>query len=398
MKFTSVSFLILLGLLSACSSGALPIQPGATPNPQASSGLSGSLLFTNATSKRSLSLGNLGSLTASNTTPAGSGSGSPAQPTVPGGQVDVGSPATSMPYPYYGGGEFNSYHPVMAEESVFGGNASGDLTTIYQQTILPLLQQWDPQARLLESRGNTQPDLKDPNRYEYFAIPGLTTDSSIQLLPDWIFRFASTPRKETLTVYVTAKESRVYRVVWSEPNLAIARVKVSVSEALTIARGALRNPTVQNAYPVYPTPSVDLGQNNTVVYELPAKLNWNVSLGQQGEQIIYYLSANYSEAYGQPGVIATPPLNPTTPGRGSTGTATGATTVSPAQPPASTSPDCQVYYQPYLYLSASVSLDAVTGKVLSVNRPVRYASSQSCKDFGIMPVPATSAAAPVNRP
>jgi len=125
---------------------------------------------------------------------------------------------------------------------------------------------------------------------------------------------------------------------------------------------------------------------------LPENLNWSVTLGQQGEQILYYLSANYAEAYAQPGVMVVPPLNS---GSGQTGggvtgsgtvVATRATAPAPATAPVSAQapsqpdqqpttvrpPECQTYYQPYLYLSASASIDAVTGKVLSLNRPVRY--------------------------
>jgi hypothetical protein len=411
MKHTTAQFLGLLGLfgllgLSACSA-SLPIQPGATPSPQVSA--ANSVNFANATSKRSLNLNNLGSLnstSASNVSGSATAPGSnatapaanPESPAVP-SAGGMAQPGISMPYyPNYGGGEFNQFLAVMAEESLFPGNPSRDLSSIYEQSILPVLRQWDLNARLLESRGNTQPDLKDPNRYEYIYVPGLTAEKQLQLRPDWIFRFASTPRKETLTFYVTPQETRVYRVVWSEPNILIGKVKISVNQAVTLARQALSDRNSQADYPVYPMAGAEVGANNTIIYDLPENLNWSVTLGQQGEQILYYLSANYTEAYGQPGVMVVPTLNS---GSGQTGGGvTGSGTVvptrstapatspvsaqAPSQPDQSPTtvrpPECQTYYQPYLYLSASASIDAVTGKVLSLNRPVRYNYTvQPCK-------------------
>ncbi|MBT9544837.1 MAG: hypothetical protein IV090_05560 [Candidatus Sericytochromatia bacterium] len=398
MKHTTAQFLGLMGLfgllgLSACSA-SLPIQPSATPSPQVSA--ANNVNFANATSKRSLNLNNLGSLngtSASNVSGSATGSNTaapaanPESPAVP-SAGGMAQPGISMPYyPNYGGGEFNQFLAVMAEESLFPGNASRDLSSIYEQSILPVLRQWDLNARLLESRGNTQPDLKDPNRYEYVYVPGLTAEKQLQLRPDWIFRFASTPRKETLTFYVTPQETRVYRVVWSEPNILIGKVKISVNQAVTLARQALSERNSQVDYPVYPMAGAELGANNTIIYDLPENLNWSVTLGQQGEQILYYLVANYAEAYAQPGVMVVPPLNS---GSGQTGGGvTGSGTVvaagtatapvsaqAPSQPDQSPTtvrpPECQTYYQPYLYLSASASIDAVTGKVLSLNRPVRY--------------------------
>ncbi len=385
---TTAQFLGLWGLfgllgLSACSA-PLPIQPSATPSPQVSA--ANNIHFANATSKRSLNLNNLGSLngtSASNVSATATGSNTaapaanPESPAVP-SAGGMAQPGISMPYyPNYGGGEFNQFLAVMAEESLFPGNASRDLSSIYAQSILPVLRQWDLNGRLLESRGNTQPDLKDPNRYEYVYVPGLTAEKQLQLRPDWIFRFASTPRKETLTFYVTPQETRVYRVVWSEPNILIGKVKISVNQAVTLAREALSARNGQVDYPVYPMAGAELGANNTIIYDLPENLNWSVTLGQQGEQIRYYLSANYAEAYAQPGVMVVPPLNSgsgqTTTGGGVTGSGTVVAPSQPDQQPTTVRPpECQTYYQPYLYLSASASIDAVTGKVLSLNRPVRY--------------------------
>lgn len=400
MKKSSMLLLLCLLTLPACGTGPTSV----TPSPAASAS---AVTFANVISKRTLGLTNLGSLggTASSGASSGSstGTGTPAAaPVANAGQdVAVGRPMSGIASYYYGGGEFNNYVAVMAEENVLAGNSSGDLLAVYQQSILPLLKAWDPQARLIESRGNTHPELRDPNSYEYVYVPGLSSDKQMQLKPDWVFRFASTPRKETLTVYVTGKETRAYRVVWSEPNLAIARVKIPVQQAIEMARQALRSQSSQTDYPVYPDATSGMGSNATVVYDLPTDLNWTVSLGQQGDQLSYYLNVNYVEAYGKPGVAVVPSANPTTGGStGSIGVGvavpmpasapvvtaspTVAVSASPgtsaSSPPATepvparsaTPADCQVVLPSYVYLSASVNLDAVTGKVLSVNRPVRY--------------------------
>jgi len=365
------SALILTSLLVplwSCSPAVPPGQPLASPNPQASAG---PLVFAQARSRRSLNLSQLGSLTGSSNTGAtvspgisqgeSTAPGSPAQPMPPGGSAAD----SSMPFPgYYGGGEFNQYTPVMAEESLFAGNSSRDLVTIYEQSVVPLLQQWDLQARLLESRGNTQSALQDPNRSEYVYVPGLNADQPLRLQPDWVFRFASTPRKETLTVYITAQETRAYRVVWGEPDIAIREVKVSVSQAVTLARQALRDRNSAADVSVYPMPGEQLGANQTIVYDLPENINWSVNLGQKGPKIVYYLSANYVEAADQPGVVVNPAHS-----SGQT-SVDGGVSVPPSEP--GFAPDCRAIAAPYLYLYAFVSLDAITGQILSKNRPVRY--------------------------
>lgn len=417
--------LTLLTLLAGCGLATPSVLPSGqpSPGPSASPAL---VVFSGAQSKRNLNLANLGSLAGTGTSSASDSTkapvaSSPASSVAPGAPLparDVagGRAGISLPYPYYGGGEFNNYVPVMAEENIFAGNGSGEILGIYRESVLPLLQQWDAQARLIESRGDTQPGLKDPNSYEYVYVPGVTVDQPMQIRPDWVFRFASSTRKETLNVYVTAKETRVYRVVWSEPDIAIARVNLPVSKAVSIARGAIANRSSEPGYPVYPDASAQLGNNATTVYDLPAQLNWSVTLGQQGDQLVYYLSANYAEAFGQPGVVVVPSPYP-----GGSTPAVGIakdTVVSPqpAAPPVQPMPEASPSPKPspeptampttlptamptpvcvlpsYVYLYAAVNIDAVSGKILSVNRPVRYSYDQSvyCRAYP----PATAMPAP----
>lgn len=409
--------LALSCLLAACA-GGMPTQPG----PSSQSSPAPVIRFSGASSVRSLSPGNLRDLAggSKNQSGAQTGSGRPAEnapaPAAPGvGSAD----RAGMPYYYYGG-EFSQYVPLMVEESVLAGNSAKDPAALFSQAIGPLLAQWDPAARLVEVRGNTRPDQKDPNSYEYVYVPGLSQDEPQRLLPDWVFRFASSPRKETLNVYISAKETRVYRVVWSEPEIAISRVKVSAGEAETIARKALADRSAEPGYPVYPESGSWPEANGTIVYDLPANLNWTVSLGQQGTQLVYYLYANYAEAVGKPGVAVIPSSDPSRPVPGiAVDQASGAEktvgddgdetaspspeptaeptiepsgtpepsaspskepsptpkpSATPSSKPSSTPlpPGCEKYLPPYVYLSASVSIDAVSGKVLWLNRPVRY--------------------------
>ena len=54
-------------------------------------------------------------------------------------------------------------------------------------------------------------------------------------------------------------------------------------------------------------------------------------------------------------------------------------------------PDCLPEYARYVYISGSVNIDAVSGKILSVTRPIRYSNygyyDYACHAPGASPYP-----------
>lgn len=368
-------------------------------------------VFASATSKRTLSLdklpANSGILPTGASASGGSSNGanipmtapSAAASAIPGmsdisSSVRYSSPYGGGYYPFTSGGDFNSYVPVQAEENIFAGSNSTELLDVHTQTILPMLKEWDAQARLVESRGNTAPGNAYNPSLEYVSIPALGNEQPMMMRPAWIFRYASTPRKETLTIYVMQKETRAYRVSWSEPNIDLTQVKVTVAKAQEIARQAIADTTEKPGYPVYPESAQYLNANSKIIYSVPSDLNWNVSLSQQGKQLSYNLNFSYREDIAKPGVpVAMPSSQPSggfiitqvteSPLPSPTGSPTSnpnespVPTVTPTPMPSPTGstlpfPDCLPDYARYIYISGYVSIDAVSGKILNLNRPVRY--------------------------
>lgn len=286
-------------------------------------------------------------------------------------------PGNSAPaYGYFPGGDFNTYLPFRAEELRYAGNASSNLQAVYAQAITPIIQEWDSNARLLEARGNTRSDALEP-----ISLPGTmfdaTESSSRQFKANWVFRFASSPRKETLTLYVNAEETLVYRMVYAAPSLPIEKATLTSEKALEIAKAAFKkreDRSVPNMPPDMPPDGVpSMNPQRHVFYDLPQDLNWRTNLVQQDGKLVYIFSFGFETtrtALGLskplPSPLSTPqPTN--TPNIGSS----PYPLVTPT--PGDVSYYCgESYVNNRVYLSGSASIDAMSGKVLVLSHPIYY--------------------------
>lgn len=175
MKFRTLlplSLALALGL-SACSNGQinsiLP-KPSASPSALPFCTQTGKSVFSNALSKRLLPLN-----TAAQSGTAGGQQDASQPATAPAPQLgrpasaesssankiaapmagDVATGASArMSMPWFGGGEFNQYVIQFAEENIFPANQASTLLKAYEQTVKPILAEWDSSARLVESRAN----------------------------------------------------------------------------------------------------------------------------------------------------------------------------------------------------------------------------------------------------
>ncbi len=268
--------------------------------------------------------------------------------------IAVSRPAIAPGY-YYGGHDFNQYVIQFAEENLYGAPKGTSLLQVYNQSVKPILSEWDASARLLESRAQV-----NGTDDEYIYLPGQDENKPLRLRPLYVYRFASSSKKETLNIYVLEKEIRVHRMVWGSPNIEIARVKIDSDRALEIARKAFASRAQSPGYPVYPEANDTSAQ---VVYELPQELSWNLSLNQQSrDQLRYFLHFNFRQ--GNDGVpLPIPVPHPMPLGvEPALMDAPVGVAVSPARPIA----------PPYQYLSGSIEIDAITGEIKSLNRPVIY--------------------------
>lgn len=259
------------------------------------------------------------------------------------------------PFPFYGSSDFNQYTVTFAEENLYPGSKAKSLLDVYQDAIKPILNEWDSEARLVESRGNLF-QHSNHEKIEYVSIPGLDNEKPLKIRPDWVFRLASTPLKETLTIYVTQKETRVYRMVWGQPHVDIEKVKIDSDQAIEIAKKAFANRSKKTDFPIFP----DFNRRGQeIVYDLPEQLNWRIQLNQQGSSLRYFLSFDYRENQA-PTPIPEPIPLPAVEFISEDG-------VDISVAPSRGFPDIH-----YRFLSGSITIDAVSGKVKHLNRPVRY--------------------------
>lgn len=369
---TLISFSLVLAL-TACSSGQinsiLP-NPSATASPAAGT-QTGKTVFSNALSKRLLPLntaaqsGTAGGQQDASSQPAtapapqlgrpasaeSSSANKIAAPMV--GDIAAGAPAR-MIAPWFGGGEFNQYVIQFAEENIFPPNQASTLLKAYEQTVKPILAEWDSAARLVESRANLGLD-GNSDFVEYISLPGANGQPE-QLQPDYVFRFASSVRKETLNIYLLKKETRVHRLVWGEPHIDLNKVKIDSSRAQEIALKAFTSRSSNPGYPVYPE-SPEQQRNLQIAYEVPANATWQIQLNQQGQdQNRYFVSVSFDlKMPAQPSPV--PSVSAKDPGVDPSGARCVQT--MPAYPEQS-----RVW--------GSVELDAASGDIKSLSRPSLY--------------------------
>ena len=238
---------------------------------------------------------------------------------------------------YYGGHDFNSYSIQYAEEKIYPAAQGNAMISVYNQSVKGIVAEWDADARLLESRAQ-----QNGENEEYIQFPG--KDEPIRLKPRFVYRLASNAKKETLNVYVLDKEIRVHRMVWGEQNIDISRVKVDSDAVLSIARRAFANKQDPSGIPVYPENS---NPEMTIIYDIPQDIQWNLNLNQQSrDSLRYFVNINFE--------IKSDTL--------------------PAPKPRNENGDDPeiVYPQEMQYLYGSLEVDAITGEIKSMNRPVVY--------------------------
>lgn len=272
---------------------------------------------------------------------------------------------------YYGGHDFNSYSIQYAEENIYPAASASTLVAVYNQNVKPMLAEWDADARLLESRAQMNAEHE-----EYIQLPG--QDEPLRVKPRFVYRLASNAKKETLNVYVLDKEIRVHRMVWGEQNIEISRVKIDSDEAVRIARAAFLSKSNPSGIPVYPESD---NAEATIVYDLPADAQWSLNLNQQSQDSLrYFVNFNFKVQVDAP-----------EPKPGEPEPVDDANATKPSEP----RPD--IVYPTEQYLYGSLELDAITGQIKSMNRPVMYRMMYGGvaypAEVAVDPVPADAPAA-----
>lgn len=389
--YALLSFAFTLQLLSACTPTVTAPNGTAQPQPSASAPAEDAL-FDSALSREEVDTAaavNSGGASAP-VNPSGTPASAPgaypmpepsaapsAYPYPAPGMNDISVGYPGGYYPGYGSfsGDFNHYVAIKAERITYPGSDADDLQGVYQARVQTILNEWDPSARLIESRGQSNPS---PDQPEYIYLPDAPGNEPIQFNARWVFQFSSTARKETLNIYINGEETRAYRVIYGQPAIELNKVGVSSTQAIATAKAAFANRSAVN-YPVYPAANEPVQPELKVIYELPENLNWRVHLTQQGSTLVYALSFNYTttrKALNLPVSVptASPSIEPSLPPEDpATGTEPSP---FPLVTPTPLPGGCYGYGygtpEDTIYLSGSISIDAVSGEVLNLNRPVYY--------------------------
>lgn len=374
--YALLSLAFSLQLLSACNPAVT--NPNSTPEPQVSaSAPAEENLFDSALSREevdtaaAVNSGGVSSPVNPSGVPASAPSAYPmpepsAAPSAypyPGpGMNDISAAYPGRYYPGYGAysGDFNQYVAIKAERITYPGSNADDLQGVYQARVQTILNEWDPNARLIESRGQSNPD---PDQPEYIYLPDAPGNEPIQFNARWVFQFSSTARKETLNIYINGDETRAYRVIYGQPSIELNKAEVSSVQAIATAKAAVANRSAVD-YPVYPAANESVQPELKVIYELPENLNWRVNLTQQGNTLVYALSFSYATTRA---ALNLPTASPT---------ASPEASPFPMVTPTPMPGGCYGYGyaspEEIIYLSGSISIDAVSGEVLNLNRPVYY--------------------------
>lgn len=333
----------LIALLLASSLSACQAQLPTVPEPGPSSGPTGTdqssrTLFGQALSKRSLSLELFQPTDKANSNQAAGGRSDNAvsAPEMP-ASAPMGLPALDMApagrimMPGWSG-EFNHYALQFAEESTFAPANSQHLVAAYQQTVLPLVKEWDAQARLVESNAYVGQQTQESPAFFLPDASGNPSETAVRLM----YRLVSSAKKETLVVYLTDTETRVHRLVWGESKLDLSSLNLDSIAAREKAFQAFNNRDADPGYPVYPEQAYP---EMEVLYNIPPNASWQIQLNQHsGQNSRYFVSVSFEVPQA--------------------------------------SQDARAY--------GSAEIDAISGEIQQLNRPLYY---RPPVESGRMPVP-----------
>lgn len=342
MKRLTLQFLFALSCSLVVACGQAPQTPNdsSTPTPSVSSdtstNTSASVLFPNALSKRSLSTEAFANAQSGNNTAGGATSVSEdaatsapavgrttpaAAPMVGGADMAEGA---KMIMPGYFGNPFEQVELKFVEELTFSAAQGTTLLSTYRQDLMPLVNSWDANARLLMSAAS--------EGEQYYYLPNASQEPE-QMAVKFSFQWVSNDKKETLMLYVLDQEIRMHRMVWGAPNIDLSKVSIDTAAAQERVKQAFADRSSDPGYPVYPVAG-DQDPNIRVLYEIPANAQWDISLNEQQGKLRYFISVNFK--------VENPSSN-----------------------------------QSEAYAGGFVEMDASTGTIEQLNRPTWYAWNET---------------------
>ncbi|MFN8674486.1 MAG: hypothetical protein U0457_20695 [Candidatus Sericytochromatia bacterium] len=240
--------------------------------------------------------------------------------------------------PFISSNPFEEYVMTDYEEGITQG-FSGSYIDAYNKIVKPVIKEWATDVRLTSSSGTT--DEKGNNKNITPIKDGMYDQFK------WNFTFASNSKKEVYSFYIGEKDTYVSRQKWSLKDLSAESVKIDSTKAIEIYKEKVadKNYEPENAN-YYKSP------NSELLYTIPKNGTWSFYLQQEKEGLIWSVNVYFQTEYEK-----TETAQPVT--------------QDPAKP-VFTKP---TPFKTISYSGGSARIDAKTGKVLSMNRIIKYTST-----------------------
>ncbi|MEK7432466.1 MAG: hypothetical protein AABZ74_04980 [Cyanobacteriota bacterium] len=234
------------------------------------------------------------------------------------------------------GNSFEEYVMIDYEEGVTNG-FSGSSSDAYNKIVKPVLKEWASDSRMVNTSGTT--DDKGNNKNQNPPQNGYYDQFK------WNFTFASSSKKEIYSFFISEKETYVSRQKWGLKDLSPENITIDSAKAIQIYKEKVADKTFQPDNQNYYK-----SQNSELLYSIPSNGTWNFYLQQDKDGLVWsvnvYFPVDYQKQEVKPTEISQDPAKPIF-----------------------TKPVPTVSYS---YSGGYARIDAKTGKVLSMNRIIKY--------------------------
>jgi hypothetical protein len=268
----------------------------------------------------------------------------------------VAAPMSYFPYP----GVFEEYVVTDFEEAKTDG-FTGTYLQALTKIVKPIVKSLGSDARMITSNGST-----DDNGQNKSQEQPVQNDQKPMYYPgyqqyQWQFSFVSSSKKEVYNIYISSGETLVLKQTWGLRDLTPDEIKIDSSDAIKAVITAIKdkNFTSPDNQNIYMSPEAE------VLYDIPPNTSWYLYLDKEKGNLVWNINMNINTNvvyYGVPesGVSAS--------GGGTASAADGSvtnTTKPTSEPVPIKAPD-------FWYSGGYAKIDAATGKVLSLVRPMKY--------------------------
>lgn len=266
-------------------------------------------------------------------------------------------------------GPFEEYTVIDFEEARTAGFSGTYLDTL-NKIVKPVIVGLGNDARMTNSNGSS--DANGVNKSEQNSTaPEISINPSYYQQYQWQFTYVSSSKKEVYSIFVSTKETLVLKQKWGIKDLSPDDIKIDSSKAIQIMTDSIKDKNFKSPdnQPVY------TDQNSEILYEIPKNTSWYLYLEKEKGKLIWNINMNVN-VYNYPVPMPLAETKDTSVSSGG-----GAVAVAPPMPE-------------YWYSGGYARIDAASGEILSLSRPMRYKNNYIYPSPAYSPVPSSSLPTP----